>query len=764
MDNRIHPLHQVCSEAGCNSLSSRYVGPLLGNGELTLFLDENGAMHDFPAFPGWPSPRIYWAGRRRTGQNRPMAPFGFFSANASWEWMESTRWSQALDVQQGVVTTEHERGEALDRTETVMLLDRNLIALHKHVRRLRGAAGLTMRFCLCPPEGLHLPPDLTITDSGTDDRCAWLSYQLDGVVSYQGRVALWADRPCEAASDGNVLTLRASLNAEADDVTFYLALTDDLGDEMFYGRTGWSGRHADHPMLAGIVRDLHDRQVAKDDPNQMIASWREWTDDAGWEGVRAHQASCWSEYWSPGWISLPDAPDVQAIWETGMYALRTQLTRWSIPVAIHGDYFNGQYFPDEMAGVKALLLAGHWPLVQRCAEHKLSVVPLGMQLLDGTGARGDAANFEGGYFYMSAAGSSVYEVHATGEPPRLIWSWAQYADPPREALERYYPVFWGAAEFFRRWMVYKGADGRYFTGACVDANESVPAVINGAATVAGAIGSMNLAAQVAQMLGRDEALASCWREIAAGLAANVPTNRRGLLAPHNDEEGVSFVPIRMVRTPFSNGLIDPKDPRVHRTLEAFLAECKIRENWAVAASADAELAAHSQDVGNPHPVAWTWPPAEIVGVLAAMRNGNRAAEVVEELIRCSDNFGSLYECKVMTDGYVSLPWFVTSSTELTASISAMLIQSEEDRIDLLPAIPDHWQNLQIKLAATHRTTVCVTVRDGTLAELCLEGPVSPRLVRIPRRFEPGSLLGDPVAEDDDMQEFRVAAYAGINKE
>ncbi len=756
MKQNTRHLHRVTAPQGCNALSSRYIGPLLGNGELSFFLDENGAMHDFAAFQAWPSPRIYWAGRRRGGQNRPLAPFGFFTLQPNWEWLESTAWSQELDVRRGAVVTEHQRGSALDRMETALLLDRNVIAVHRHVEQLRGSPRLRFTFRLCPAGSTDLPPAMTLTGSGQDECGAWLDYQLDGVVTYRGRIALWADRPCTASCHGNALNLDVALKAEADDVTFYLAFADDLGDDTLCRQSGWAGRHADHPLLAPIIRDLYQRPVTKGEPVRQIAEWRPWTAEAGWDGVAKHQAERWDEYWQTGWVSLPDAPEAQALWETGMYAVRTQLTRWSVPVAIHGDYFNGQYFWDAMASVRALLRAGHWPLVTRILEHSLSVVPLGMQMLDGTGVRDCAATFEGGYFYMWPAGCSVYEVHASDWPARLAWSWYQYAGADRDTLARYYPIFWGAAEFFRRWMVYTGPDGKLFTGACVDVNESVPAVVNGVATVAAAVTSSRLAAQVAEILDRDADLAAKWRRIATGLSAEPAVNQRGLLTAHRDDEGVSFTTFSVVADPpFKLGFLPATDRRVRGTVDAWLTECKTRENWAVAAAGDAETAKASQDVNNPDPVAWTWPPAEAVRVLAAMGDGERAADVVTELARCSNNFASVYECKVMTDGYISLPWFVTSSAELSASISAMLLQDDGERITVLPAVPARWRNAAFRLAAMNRTTVEVRVKSGRLEVLRLSGPPGLRRVRVPTRFRPAVLLGAPAATGNGWAEFLI---------
>jgi hypothetical protein len=492
---------------------------------------------------------------------------------------------------------------------------------------------------------------------------------------------------------------------------------------------------------------------------QAVHELRNWTRKDGWVAVRQHQTQLWGGYFRPGWLDLPDARDVQAIWETGMYLIRTQLTRWSTPVTIHGDIFNGQYFWDNLAGAKALVQAGHWPLVQRMAEHQLSVIPLGMQMVDSIGARQDQANFEGGYFHIQPMGCQLYEVHANGTPPRLVWIWLQYAGLDPQLLERYYPIFWGAAEFFRNWMVYQGPDGKYFTGACVDVNEAVPAVRNGAATVVSARGSLELAANVAERLERDPKLVTAWREIATGLSRDARTNQRGLFAAYDGDEGVSFTPLAWAKSLFTNGWIANDDPRLRLTLETWLKECKLTENWATACSSDRSKDVAAMDVNAPNPTAWTWLPAWAIEVAALIRDGDLALKTAAEMIRCAGNFGSLYECKCLTDGFISLPLFVTSNAELSSAIPMLLVQDDGEQIELLPAIPSTWKNFSFQLAVTNRTTVRVEVKDGVLCKLELTGPTAPRKVRIPTRFKPAALLGKATHEDNIGQTFHLKPEA-----
>lgn len=745
-------LHVVEYPQGMNALSNRYIGPLVGNGELTMWLDEEGLMHDFGAISVFPEPRIHWAGRRLGTDQRPMVSFGFVTARPSWDWMESTHWSQRLDPKEGLVTTKHIRGRAEETTESALILDRNLFAVNKSIRHARGSASLTVTYQFSGPRTASLPEGVTITGGGSDEHGAWLDYVLDGVVEHRGRVALWSDRPCEACWESNALHIDVAMDAAGDCVTAYLAFADDRANEMFYKKSGWAGRHSTHPMLAPIISEFYQQDAPKSDPEATIADMRGWTASRGWSGVKAHQAKCWGDFFDRGWIRIPDAPAVQDMWEMGMYATRTQLTKWSIPVAIHRSYFNGQYFHDELAGAHALLSAGHADLVQRCADLRLSVAPLGMQMVDGTGIRLEQPVYEGGYLKIGAMGSSIYEVHGNGEPPQLTWNWFKYAGADPSVLERYYPIFWGTAEFFRRWMVYKGPDGRYFTGRCVDFNESIPAVVNGAATVAAAVGCMTLAARVAEMLGRDSDLVEKWREIAAGLSYEPLTNSRGLLCQYEGDEGVAFTTLRMVKGPFTNGFVKPSDPRVRATVMAALADCKMEENWAVSCAAEGDPSAGNMDARNPGAPTWTWLAAEAIEVIAQMGDGDLAAEVIDELIRCRNNFGSLYECKVPLDGFISLPWFVTSMAQLSAGIAEMFLGCREDDIDLLQAIPSSWRNFEFKLAAHNRTTVWVVVRDGVLSRLEIEGPAEPRRVRIRARFAPEALLGDG-SIDGDWREF-----------
>jgi hypothetical protein len=756
------PLHRVTESRGCNACSPRYVGPLAGNGQISMFLDENGVMHDYDPLPARGAPRIYWAGRRQSGATRPLAPLGFLTEIPGWSWMESTHWEQAIDVHAGLVVTTHQRGKAKETTATCVLADRNLIAVHKKIENMRGAPATTFVYRLCAAGSSALPADFTVLGSGQDARGCWMDFQLVGPVTHRGRIALWADHDCSATASGNELRISASLKS-SDEFTAYLMFTDDVGDDPMYHAAAWPTRLNNHPRLAPVLKYFANVEIHREDPEKTIAATRQWTKDVGWPGVEAHQHAEWAKWWAPGHIELPDAPDVQAIWETGSYAIRTQMTRWSMPVLIHGNYFNGQYFPDEFAALKVMLMTGQHEPIRRILDHKLSCLPTGFQMTDGIGARGmEQASYEGGYFSLWPNHTSIYEVHGMSFPSQYVWTWLRFAGMRREDLETYYPMFWGAAEFFRRWMVYRGPEGKLFTGACTDFNEFNPGVVNGVGTTGGAIRAAQLAADAAEKLSVDEKLIPLWREMASGLSANIPTTSHGTVSSYDGDDSVSMVALRLISTPFMFSPLDQHDPRVKPTIDAWLNECKLEENWAVGKATIVDgKPAFAGGAGDPDAPAWTWLPAEVIGVLAMLGDARKAHEVLREVIRCCQNFGSLYECKIALDGFVSAPWFVTSSTELSASICLMLMIPHDDNdIAILPAAPESWKNIRFTLWAMNKTRVSVEVKDARLTKLELKSPHARRVtVKIPSRFDASKLLGAPTRRDQGIESFEVEAKA-----
>ena len=616
---------------------------------------------------------------------------------------------------------------------------------------------------------LLLPDGFQIAGSGSDETGCWIDYLLRGVVEYRGRIALWMDRPCAAravVSDGEAELHLGIPVARDDEFTAFLHMVDDVGDDPLYRAAGWeASRFLKHPRLAPAIEHLKSAPVHLEDPPEAVMACRRWTSDVGWAGVAAHQREQWAKWWSTCRLELLDAPDVQAIWETGFYMLRTQLTRWSMPVAIHGGCFDGRYFPDEFAALKLLLVSGHHELVRRILDHKLSVLPLGFNMTDGVGARGaEQASLEGGYLTLSVNHTSLYEVFAVSFAPQYAWTWLKYSGMREQDLRTYYPLFWSAAEFFRRWMVYRGADGKLFTGACTDFDESNPGVVNGVGTTGGAIRSTHLAAEAASRLKCDDTLVPLWREVAQDLSAAIPTTSRQTISAYAGDEGVTMVATRLVNTPFMMAPLTPRDPRVKRTIHTWLTECKLpQEGWGVAkAKLEPGRAPSFADVQNPDVGAWTWLPAEVVGVLAMLGDGAAAGSVVDELVRCSLNFGSLYECKVLADGFISLPVFPTSSTELSASISLMLLAPHdqgsgcESHLAILPAVPDSWRNVKFTLWATGRTSVSVEVHDGRLTRLELRSPLVERWnVSIPSWFDAERVLGAPMQRENDVDWFDV---------
>ena len=119
-----------------------------------------------------------------------------------------------------------------------------------------------------------------------------------------------------------------------------------------------------------------------------------------------------------------------------------------------------------------------------------------------------------------------------------------------------------------------------------------------------------------------------------------------------------------------------------------------------------------------------WSCAWIVNFYARLGDGERAWENLNRLWTKS-TFCNLMDNHPMGIGFV---FQIDGNFGATAAIAEMLVQSDEDRVTLLPALPEQWKDGHVKgLAVVGGATVNLSWKDGRVTE-CVA--VSPRDVEM----------------------------------
>lgn len=119
-----------------------------------------------------------------------------------------------------------------------------------------------------------------------------------------------------------------------------------------------------------------------------------------------------------------------------------------------------------------------------------------------------------------------------------------------------------------------------------------------------------------------------------------------------------------------------------------------------------------------------WSCAWIVNFYARLGDGEKAWENLNRLWTKS-TFCNLMDNHPMGPGFV---FQIDGNFGATAAIAEMLVQSDEDRVRLLPALPEQWKEGRVKgLTVVGGATVDLVWKDGKLAECTA---VSPRDVEM----------------------------------
>jgi hypothetical protein len=677
--------------------SASYAPPVVGNGQLSLQADYQGAQFQKSYQDIFPT--IWWAGRRYDTSMRELIPFGHFEQSVRFgdqEPVEPESWEQFLQVHEASIRSEAVYGkECKIKSEIFIHADKNVIAITKQIDAPEGSQ-YTFRYVFSRPGPENEAPRRVNYQAKTGpDGSAELVYQADEQAFYEGQISLLADSPCDVQANENVLSLTVPVSRKR--ITFFIILADNQN-------TGDFRREAEQ---------------MKDEIRQV-----------GVEGLKHTHKAAWKSFWDRSFISLPET-DIESVYLTALYHLRCIATPWSIPVAIADKYWHGRYFGfDEHFAFMGLLTSNHLEEAKRVPDFRFQGLKAAYvrasqynQVILKGGARYPWITVETGE-ESAQAGIWIDHVFHMAHIALSAWQYYRYSHEISYLEQKGYPILEGCADFFYYQSVYDVADGRTIIGKYTDLERLGPAVENAYMTTCSAIATLKAAAQAARILDTDPKKRDAWEQTA---------DRLKKFLPHDGEKYIPFPgctqkSVAVLSGLFPYGIVETDDTYQRQAIEDF---CQSESQF-----------------GNMYPVGESvcpWYAAWKAVVFARLLDGHRAYAATRQGADTAGCFSELFE---INEPSVSIkPWFSTAEGTWIQGVNEMLVQSDEKTINIAPAVPDHWKIFLFKLACIGGRTVHVRVVDRCLIDLSIDPSTAPtglvvtipNWMRIHRDLDVGSL-------------------------
>lgn len=344
-------------------------------------------------------------------------------------------------------------------------------------------------------------------------------------------------------------------------------------------------------------------------------------------------------------------------WNTAVYNLVSQSTKWSQPVGISNMHWAGRYFAwDEMFAHQGLLAAGLTSLAEKVVNfrrtglHKARMRVAHYGNTDTFGARFPWETLEDG---SDGTPSGFWNDHIFHNANIALCAWTQYdATGDLGYLEdTSFPLILAAARFFLTHAVCRNPDGSVYIGKCTDWERLGPARERGFTTTCGVIYTLERACDAIDALGRRAAFEmeyGVFLETAKGLKRTLPIlNGRYVAAANTDQESLGA----------TAGLF-PYPVFTQSSKEEVAALLHFAEN--------------GQSAGNMYPIGkkmCVWFAGWLACAFFRIGEREKAKAVLDEALTTLGLFGECWE--INEPDHSARPWFATASGCLLVALSEL---------------------------------------------------------------------------------------------
>ncbi|MCL6630486.1 MAG: hypothetical protein K6U00_12900, partial [Armatimonadetes bacterium] len=275
-----------------------------------------------------------------------------------------------------------------------------------------------------------------------------------------------------------------------------------------------------------------------------------------------------------------------------------------------------------------------------------------------------------------------------------------------EYRAKFYPLLREIANYFLLNMI--EPDGELLRiKECTDFDETVYPVVNGIYTAAGAVRSLELAAQVGKELGESEARLRAWEQAAIRLRENLPrqpSENRYLTASgarhrHIAEAGIVY--------PFH---VDLNSETAVNTLDTFCA--KVMTERGLQPGDAPEYAQRG----------WLWTNSHISTAYSLLGEPDKAWDVLSYAPRATGP-GLTPAESVSKEGHLSAPWFTTGAGAYVYAVHSLFVQVLDDSTTRLPDLPAALQEVAYEgLAGANGLIFSAYFKDGKALRLTIKSP------------------------------------------